>query len=458
MIAETPAVSQPRGPILVTGAGGFIGRDLVGRMLARGWHVRAMVRRASRAHFPAHERLEITRAEMRDEATLMQAVQGCVAVAHLAAAMADEKDSQDVNVGGAHRLVRACRRAECHRLINMSTQSTKIARKGTYGRTKSEADAVFRASGLDVTNLLPSVVYGETMGGVFGTVAKLVRKSPFIPVLGDGKWISAPVYVGDVSEAVIACIETPVTIGRDYDIGGPTLVQFDQLVDRIGAALGKRPLKLHVPFGVALRIAGVAASLPKPPITVSNVLGSNQDTDIDIEPARRDFGFEPRPLDAALEIVATAFAGERAPAAARTPGPADTDTASWARECSILCRYLIDCEPSAGLIERYRAAVGLTLAGLDLENADWHWARRHCRCIPYLDAAAGLVHRRRSALRARLYLLTALLETEPAYADRFLPQVSSRVVLLAALGWQGARTGVNAAIGMPLLAWARRSG
>jgi hypothetical protein len=278
----------------------------------------------------------------------------------------------------------------------------------------------------------------------------MVSKSRFIPVLGDGRWISAPVYVGDVSEAIIACIETPTTIGRNYDIGGPTLVQFDELVDRIGTALGRRPLKLHVPLSVSLRIAGLAARLPKPPITLSNVLGSNQDTCIDITPARRDFRFEPRPLDAAFEIVVATCRREQAHDAA--------DAASWTRDCSLLSRYLIGCEPSAGLVERYRSAVDNKLAGLDLENADWRWARRHHRCIPYLDAAAALVHRRRSALRARLYLLTALLETEPVHADKFLPRVSSRVGLLGVLAWQATRTGVNALIGIPLLAWARRFG
>src|SRR5262249_34972869 len=163
-----------------------------------------------------------------------------------------------------------------------------------------------------------------------------------------------------------------------------------------------------------------------------NVLGSNQDTHIDIGPACRDFGFEPRPLDAALELVVAVFGHKPTPDVARERDPAEPDIASWSRECSLFCRYLVGCEPTAELIERYRLAVGMKLPGLNPEDADLDWGVRHPSCIPYLDAAAGLVHRRRSALRARLYLLTALLETEPLHADRFLPRDLSRAVLLAA--------------------------
>ena len=96
-------------PVLITGAGGFIGKDVVSRLLARGWRVRAMVRRAGGTGLPSHERLEVVTADMRDEVSLRAAVKGVAAVVHLVAAKSDEKDSDDVNVGGAKRLVAVCR-------------------------------------------------------------------------------------------------------------------------------------------------------------------------------------------------------------------------------------------------------------------------------------------------------------------------------------------------------------
>lgn len=442
-------------PILVTGAGGFIGKDLVPRMLSRGFSVRAMLRPGAESPFPPQERLQIVHADLYDGDTLVPVVRDCAAVVHLAAAKADERESEDVNVGGARRLVRACQLVDCRRLINISTQSTKISRKGTYARTKRAADEVFHGSGLDVTSLLPSVVYGEMKGGVFGTILQFLQKAPIVLVLGDGKWISAPVYIGDVCAAVIACLEVPGTAGNAYDIGGPDLVSFDELIDRIGAAIGRCPPKLHVPFTIALWVARAVARLPKAPITVSNVLGSNQDTRIDIGPARRDFGFDPLGLDAGLRIVLNASRHEQT-AIGNRQAPTDSDL-QMERDCRLISGYLIGREPTIDLIERYCAAIRLKLPAPGVDDAEWRWIRRHHSALPYLDAAAALVWPR-SPLRQRIYLMTAILETTPAHAEQFLPRTQTSAELIAGLIWNSARTGVNAAIGLPLLAWARRFG
>jgi nucleoside-diphosphate-sugar epimerase len=295
---------RPDRYVLVTGAGGFIGKPVVERLLQRGWPVKAMVRAPGASPFAPHAQLRVVSADVRDAAALTAAMKDVAVVVHLAAAMADEKWSEEVNVGGAEKLVSACKAAGCTRVINISSQAAKIPRKGTYARTKSEADRMFTNSGLDVTTLMPSVVYGEERKGVFGAVAKFVQKLPIVPVLGDGQWICAPVYIEDVAEAICRCIERDATIGKSYDLGGPNEITFDQLIDGISAKLGLKRRKFHIPFGVALLAARILASLlPRPPITVSNILGSNQNTPMDIGPAQRDLGFDPIDFETGMKKI-----------------------------------------------------------------------------------------------------------------------------------------------------------
>lgn len=404
--------------ILVTGGTGFIGKVVVARLRERGYEVRVMSRRPVAAS--ASERTAAlagapgyVTGDMRDAASLREAARGVDAIVHLAAAKSDEPDSDDVNVEGARRLAAL----GCRRIINISTQSTKIARKGTYARTKLAADEILHASGLDVTTLMPSIVYGEELAGVFGTVLGFIQKLPIVPVLGDGQWISAPIHVRDVADAVIACLETPATIGKRYDLGGPDQISFDELIDRLAAGIGKRAPKFHIPFGVSLLAAKIVTKLlPKPPITVSNVLGSNQNTNIDITPARRDFGFNPVSLAEGLPAVLAPLQPS---------------------EAKLLAHHLLGVELPAELRERYdRAARPLA------DAPELRFIRRHPWALGFVNTPA---------VRQRLVLMTAILEATPRYADFFLAQPR-----LGEVFGHGCRAVAKLILGWPITRWARR--
>jgi nucleoside-diphosphate-sugar epimerase len=430
--------------ILVTGAAGFIGKDVSRRLLEHGWRVKAMSRRAARTSFEFSERLELVHADMRDECSLQQAVAGVAVVVHLAAAKSDEPESHDVNVRGAERLVKMCQTEGCCRVINVSTQSAEIAQKGKYARTKAAAEKVFHGSGLQVTTLRPSVVYGEDENGVFGTVLKCVRRLPVVPVLGDGCWLSAPVYVGDVSKAIIACIESDKTIGQVYSVGGPECIKFDTLIDRVCHFVGVRRRKLHIPFGLSLWAARILVAVwPKCPITVSNVLGSNQNTEIDIEPARKDFGFAPLSLDEGLALVLGFSGGDSVN---------DSDQ-RIAADFKLIAAYLIDPDPPEEMVDRYVIA-HRRLFG-DVVASEWEFVRQHPRALPYLDAAAG-VFARQSLLRNKILLAAAILEASPAYTNFFLAEVEGRIRLLGLIAGQIALGVGKLALGAPLLLAVRR--
>ena len=269
-----------------------------------------------------------------------------------------------------------------------------------------------------VKRLLADIVYGEELAGVFGTVLGFIRKLPVVPVLGDGQWISAPIHVRDVADAIIACLETPATIGKRYDLGGPDQIRFDDLIDRLAVGVGKRVPKLHIPFGLSLWAARVVTKLlPKPPITVSNVLGSNQNTNIDITPARRDFGFNPVGLSEGLAAVLAPL---------------------QPNEANLLAHHLLDVELPAELRDRYERAVR------PLPDApELRFLRRH----PW---AIGFIHT--PAVRQRLLLMAAILETTPRYAEFFLQPPR-----LIEVFWYGAVAVWKRILGWPITQWARRT-
>jgi NADH dehydrogenase len=288
----------------VTGAAGFIGRDLVDYLLSLGWNVKAFVRAGRENEIDAEERVATVSGDMCDASSLHEAIAGVGAVVHLAARKSDESDSDEVNVRGAERLIEACRKGGVRRIVNVSTQSVKLRRLGDYGRTKLEAERILHESGLDVTTLRPSVVYGPDLTGVFARMRHFLLHLPLIPIIGDGTWPSRPVYVRDVSKAIAACLSRDATIGEIYDLGGPDKVTMDEFLDAIGSAHGIRRPKLHIPKTLGLAIARVLARfVERPPVTVSNVLGSTQDTACDPSRAVKELGLDPVGLTAGLELL-----------------------------------------------------------------------------------------------------------------------------------------------------------
>jgi nucleoside-diphosphate-sugar epimerase len=422
----------------VTGATGFIGKNLVCTLTEHGCLIRAMSRKATYSLPDTKRQLQFVIADMSDEGSLRRAVANMDAVVHLAALKSDEPESDDVNIGGAERLVRVCREQNCKRLINISTQSAGIGSKGIYARTKGAAEDVFNSSDLQVTNLRISVVYGEEESGVFGTILKYARRLPCVPILGDGKWLSAPIYIRDVSAAIMGCLTNDRTIGNTYFIGGPDVVSLDELIDRVCKVLGIRRAKIHIPFSVALLAVKILATIwTKCPITVSNVLGSNQNTDVSIKAARDDFAFDPIPLDKGLDLVLR-----------REGNNARTEiNDSLGRDFELIVAYLLDTTPSQSSSVRFVAAHQKLLGGQHC--AEWKFVRRYPWSLAYLDAAAGLLAPD-SMFRKKIVLAAAILETTPEQAAFYLHEVNGRSRLVWLLLSQVITSVSKLTLGVPL--------
>jgi NADH dehydrogenase len=276
--------------VLVTGGTGFIGSALVPRMVEAGYVPRLLVRRAPSPVPPPP--VEVVVGDVTDVDTLRAALAHATAVIHMAAATSagrlDPAIAYRVNVGAASALVEASRQTGA-RLIVLSTQHVYLPAPGLYGRTKRMADRIFLESGVPVTILRPSLVYGPGSRGVFVRLASLVRTLPVIPVIGPGRWRMRPLFLDDLVEVILAVLARPELAGRTYDVGGPDLVTYDEFLSAICNAIGRRCRTVHLPLDVSFALAWTLERvLPTPPLTTDNVRGAVRDAHCDPRALERD--------------------------------------------------------------------------------------------------------------------------------------------------------------------------
>lgn len=290
---EVERASKGRERILVTGAAGFVGTHLVNMLLAKGYSVNAFVHQKKETKFTQSDRLSVFYGDVRDVDAIKGALVQVDAVVHLAAAKSDERSSYQVNVEGAQNLVAACQSRSVRRIIELTTQASP---KGLYGRTKRQATQVLHTCGLDVTILAANLVYGDDQDGAFGRVIRYVKLLPVVPITGPGRTKLWPIHVDDVCRAIVACLRRDRTIGETFVLAGRDGVTLDEFVDFVSQRLGVRRRKLHIPLAVSLLVARImVAVFPRPPISVSNVLGVNQEVEVDhdISGMVYELGIEP---------------------------------------------------------------------------------------------------------------------------------------------------------------------
>jgi uncharacterized protein YbjT (DUF2867 family) len=288
--------------VLVTGATGYVGRRLVPALIAAGYPVRALVRNPATGGLVAGA--IAVPGDITDPARLTAACAGVDTVVSLAAVTADRKPPRggydSVNAVGIENLVVAAKAAGVGRIVHMGGIDTGMGEPGPYLVGRRRGELAVTDSGIPWAILQPSIMFGGPDSAFVHAMAGLVR-APVVPVPGDGKLRLQLVWVDDVARCLLALVADDSKLGARYPIGGPEQLTYDEQLDVIGSALGKKHVrKLHLPLGLMRVQAALMQVLPKPPLTPAalELFGSDNVAAADAIPSA--FGFEPRSFRAHL--------------------------------------------------------------------------------------------------------------------------------------------------------------
>jgi NADH dehydrogenase len=277
--------------ITVFGASGFIGRYVVRALCARGLRVRAATRRPHLANdlrvLGTPGQVQLVQANIRNPDSVARAVEGARGVVNLVG-VAFESGRQRffaVHAQGAANIAEAARDAAAGRLVHVSAIADATS-GSRYARSKALGEARVREAFPAATILRPSVVFGVE-DQFFNKFAALFEATPaFLPVpvlIHGGKTRMQPIYVRDVAEAVARALEQADATGRTYELGGPRVYTFKELLRFTMETTDRRRLLMpvHGPFADLLGLAGsLVGALPfvKPPITLDQVRQLRRDT------------------------------------------------------------------------------------------------------------------------------------------------------------------------------------
>ena len=283
--------------VFVTGGTGFVGKAVIHALQAHGFTVRCLVRPGSEADLKGFEGIERVPGDVLIPKGLEASMEGCDALIHLVGIIR-ERPGRGVTFERLHsvataNMVKAAEAAEVPRFIHMSTLGTRPDARSRYHQTKWEAEETVRASGLQWTVFRPSIIYGVGDGFV-SVLARMIKWLPAAPVIGDGKYRLQPVPVGQVAEGFARALAYPESKNHIYEAGGPRSYAFTEILDLIGAALGKSKVrKLYQPIGLMRALVRLLEPLPFFPLTSDQLLMLQEDNVCDPAPFFQTFELTP---------------------------------------------------------------------------------------------------------------------------------------------------------------------
>jgi len=241
--------------VTVFGGSGFIGRHVVRALAKAGWRVRVAARRPDLAFFlqPAGKpgQIHAVQANIRYPASVAAAVKGADVVINLVGILSPSgaQSFEAIQSQGAEAIAKAAVQAGAEYFVQVSAIGADPAGASLYAQTKAKGESAVLKAFPRAAILRPSVVFGPE-DDFFNRFATMTQLLPALPLIGGGKTKLQPVFVDDVAEAVVRCLDEP-SCGKIYELGGPEVVTMREIMAYVLSVIGRKRLLMPLPFSLA---------------------------------------------------------------------------------------------------------------------------------------------------------------------------------------------------------------
>ena len=273
--------------VTVIGGSGFIGRHVVKALAKRGYRVRVACRRPDLAGHVVTAgvvgQVVPAQANLRYPASVNAACEGAFAVINLPSVLsnAGQQTFDAINAFGAGVAARAAKLANAQIFIQVSSLGANAESPSAYSRSKAEGEKNAKSAFPNAIIVRPSIVFGPE-DNFFNRFANMARFSPALPLIG-GATKFQPVYAGDVAEAIATLVDRGEASGKTYELGGPEVASFEQLLRFTLETTYRKRLLVPLPWPIAKAMAAVMGLLPGAPLTMDQVESLKRDNVVSAE-------------------------------------------------------------------------------------------------------------------------------------------------------------------------------
>jgi uncharacterized protein YbjT (DUF2867 family) len=261
--------------VTVFGGSGFLGRHVVRALAKLGYRIRVAVRRPELAGFlqPLGRvgQIHAVQANVRYPASVEAAARDADVAINLVGILFERSRQRfdAVQAAGAEAVALAAQACGA-RMIHVSAIGADPDAPSHYARSKAMGEKLVLAAAPGATILRPSIVFGPE-DDFFNKFAAIARIAPALPLIGGGNTRFQPVFAGDVANAVVAAIEGRAGEGKIYELGGPQVQSFKELMQLVLATVERKRLLVPIPFALAKLPAALLQLLPKPLLTPDQI-------------------------------------------------------------------------------------------------------------------------------------------------------------------------------------------